>query len=194
MTIKVKLDGDWDKFHAWALAAQGNFARASRKAIRRASFSAMSRITRRIKTGKYKKLAPLTLLMRQMDNYSNTPLFKTGQLARSITSDLVSDFMGQVGVLKQAKSSSGNEMANIALLLHNGGVIRITPKMRQAFARKLHIMAKKRGVSLLGGRGSKKGRIRIPPRRYIQEVFEDPVFIAKAQEIFRQTMKEELGF
>ena len=192
--LDIKLAGDWQKYRAWTLAFQGKLNIASRIATRRAVQSALSRIVRRMKAGRYKKLAPLTLFLRQLEGYGDTPLMKTGALVRAITTDVVNDYMGQVGVLRSAKSSSGEDFSNVALLLHDGGRIRITDAMRRSFMKRMGILAAKNGVSLLKRRGSKKNVLRIPPRRYIEEIFEDQAFITAVHQIYDKAIRQQLGF
>ena len=193
--MSLKLAGDWEEWRSWTLSFQGKLRIASRLAVRRAVLSAHRRIINRIKTGRYKKLTPLTAFLRQVEGYSDTPLMKTGALVRAITTDVVNDYLGQVGVLRQAKSSNGEDFSNVALLLHDGGRIKITEAMRRAFMRRLGYLAKKHGFTLLkGSRGSKKNVLRIAPRRYIEEVFEDQAFIKAAELIFDKAIRKTLGF
>ena len=92
------------------------------------------------------------------------------------------------------KNSRGKDLSNIAKLLHDGGTIKITDKMRRAFMRKLGAMAKRSGVTLRQpAGGSKKSRIRIPGRKYISDVFLSTRFQLETKRIYEREIKRELG-
>ena len=133
----------------------------------------LSEIISRIKQKKYARLAATTLLMRSANGFGDTPLQRTNQLVAAINTDVINAFSGAVGVNKNAKTKGPNsksvKMANIAQLLHDGGTIKVTQKMRQAF---LIALQKKMGPRFIKGKGSGRGTIRIPARRFIGDVFE----------------------
>lgn len=202
--MNFKWDSGMDKFLAWSAALGGNLGKASERAMKKATLMAMTEITDRIRGGKYKKLSPLTSMMKSLEGYSQTPLVRRGALIRAISREVLTPYKGVVGINKNAKGPRGrdpvtgqftkSEVANIAYTLHEGARIKITDKMRKAFARRLKILqAKNGGASMLKKRGSKKGVLRIPPRPYIKTVFEDAAFISKVETIFWEEIYKEMG-
>lgn len=183
--FKITFGKDFDEFRLYLAAAQGKLAPIAERAMKKATLMALTEITDRIRAGKYKRLAPLTAMLKNLEGYSNVPLIRRGALIRSISREVLSPYKGVVGVKKTGKSRGGQSLSNIAVGLHEGMRIRITDKMRRAFARKLGAMGKKvGGVSRIGGHRGASRILRIPPRPYIKAVFEDAAFIAKVEEIF----------
>lgn len=191
--LTIQLGGDLAKWQKWALAFDGNLKKANERALRKAALYALSEIHNRIKSGRYEKLAPLTLLMRQLEGYGNTPLVRRGRLLRALTQDVVSQTEAHVGLTLNAFKDRKGNISNIGELLHNGGYIKVTDAMRRAFARKLGRLASKKGVSLVPRRGSSKGRIRIKPRPYIGSVFEDQAVLKRIEEIYYEALSREAG-
>ena len=195
--IKIQFNG-FDEFQLYLAAMHGELGRISERAMKKATLMAMTEITDRIRGGRYKKLSPLTAFLKNLEGYSSTPLIRRGALLRSITREVVTPYKGVVGVNKNAtwrKKGGGTvDLGSIALGLHEGMRIRITEKMRIAFIRKMGALrAKAGGASMLSRRGSKKNIIRIPPRPFIKEVFDDPAFIVKVEDIFWAEMTKGLG-
>lgn len=183
--LQIQLAGDWRKFHIFSAAFQGKLQQASRQATKKAVLFMLSKIDERIRSGRYKKLSPLTKLMRQMEGFGDTPLLRRGGLVRALTTDVVSAFEGNVGLLKTVKGKGGpKDFTNIGPLLHDGGRIKITAAMRRAFARRINRLAAKQGVSLLNNRGSSKNVVRIPSRPFMSEVFDDPMVAAQVEQIY----------
>lgn len=107
--------------------------------------------------------APLTVLIKG----SSTPLSDRGDLKLSIDTDVVGkgrDVVGAVGVLRSRRAKRGKKMFNIATALHEGFVVRVTPKVRAAvFAELRKRQGKKaRGEKSTGG-GSSTWRVRGRP-------------------------------
>ena len=197
-SFKIKLGGDFDKMRLWLASAQGKLAPIAERAMKKATLMAMTEITDRIRAGKYKRLSPLTRMLKNLEGYSDIPLIRRGALIRSISREVLSPYKGVVGVNKNAKSRSGKgksvDVGSIALGLHEGMRIRITDKMRRAFARKMGALGKKvGGVSRMRGASGGARILRIPPRPYIKAVFEDAAFVAKVEEIFWVELSKGLG-
>lgn len=178
--LQIKLSGDWDKWRQWVNSFDGNLSKASERAVRKSLQLALKEIDSRIRDGKYEKLAALTRLGRRMDGYGSTPLLRTGGLVRSINTEVVNSFQGSVGLVRSDKGG-----ANLGELLHEGGTIPITQAMKRAFARKF---------GKLKTRSTGKTAIRIPPRRFIQSVFDDSKFQMQVEKIFRKELADQLGF
>lgn len=178
--LSFKLSGDWDKWRQWVNAFDGNLSKASERAVKKSLQFALKEIDGRIRGGKYDKLAALTRLDRRQQGFSSTPLLRTGGLIRSINTEVLDSFTGSVGLLKSSKGG-----ANLGELLHDGATIPITQAMRRAFARKF---------GKLKARSTGKTVIRIPPRRFIQNVFEDSSFSRDIEAIFRKELADQLGF
>lgn len=201
--FKVEWDAGMDQFITWLAAAEGNLANIAEKSMKKATLMAMTEIQDRIRQGRYKKLAPLTATLKGMEGYSNTPLIRTGALMRAITRDVLSPYEGVVGINKNARGRKGRdpktgqftsaEISNIAFTLHEGARIKITDKMKKAFMRRMKMAAKKSGSSLVKRRGSSKGIMRIPPRPFIKDVFDDQAFVNKIEDIFWNDLYEAMG-
>jgi hypothetical protein len=186
--LSIKLGPGWKEWHKWAAAFEGNLHQAALRGTKLACQYVMAEIIMRIKEGKYAKNSPLTTLLKKHEGYGDIPLVRTGGLIRSITTDVVHAYMGQVGLLKKGKGKDGTDYANIGELLHNGGTFGVTQSMRLAFIRRFgHVLGPSKP-------GSGKGYVRIKPRPFIKDVFEDPIVLAKVELIYNTAIKAVLGF
>lgn len=61
---------------------------------------------------------------------STSPLIDHGDLMASVSHEIISPFEAHIGILR----SAGEEMVNIAKIVHNGKTIRVSGKMRAMFA------------------------------------------------------------
>lgn len=168
--LRIDLRGDWPEFQKVLAQFEGNFREASRRGIKKALLYAIREIDTRIRRGDYEKLAEITQLLKSAEGYSSVPLIRTGGLIRAISRQTVSDFRGIIGIRRSAPS------ANVAEVLHEGTTIRITPAMRRAFVRKYGRQLTRKSTG--------KTTIRIPPRRFIGDVFDDPAFVRQIEKIF----------
>ena len=199
MRLQVVLDKNIDKFqNQLKLAMQGELAATIEAGTKLAAEYLIKEIITRIRDGRYEKLSPLTLLLKRFDGYGEIPLIRTGALIRSINKEMKAYNTAQVGLLLQRKKSGRNggpdSFENIGKILHDGAVIKVTEKMRIAFARRLAAIERKAGVTLNQDRpGSGAGVIRIKPRPFIKDVFEDPKVIAEVEKIFTETFQKKLG-
>lgn len=202
--VKFKWNSKMDEFTTFLAAMEGKLGKVSEKAMKKAVLMTMGEIQQRIKDGRYRKLSPLTQTLKSMEGYSNTPLIRTGALMRAITRDVIGPYTGVVGINKNAKGKRGRdpvtgrftaaEISNIAITLHEGARIRITDKMKRGFMRRMKMAAKKSGgASMLRRRGSSKGIMRIPPRPFIKDVFNDAAFVRKVEDLFWKDLYAELG-
>jgi len=121
-----------------------------------------------IASRKFIKNSDLTILLKG----KNMPLVDTKEMINAIEINQKTPFTARVGFLTDSETSHGGPMINVARLLHDGGTITMTPRMR----RFLFAKAKERG----GGKRTKikfkssSGLIRIPPRPFMNIVFHDP--------------------
>lgn len=174
--LSIDLKGEFDKWDKYAKRFKKNIELASRAAVALAVQHALYEIDTRLRDKKYEKLATLTRLGRSMSGHSNTPLIRTGGLRRSISTEVLDAFTGVVGVNRQ-------QGFNLALLLHEGGSIPITDAMRRSFMRKFSGLKK---------RSTGKTHIRIPPRRFIADVFDDSKFEQDIRRIFLKQLQIKL--
>lgn len=115
--------------------------------------------------------APLTVLIKG----SSRPLVDHGDLRNSIESEVRGkgrEVVGAVGVTRARRARRGKKMANIALYLHEGFTIRVTPKVRAAIFAELR---KRRGrkVRSSGGSGGGSSTWRVKGRPFIREPLEE---------------------
>ena len=145
-----------------------------------------------IRAGGYEPNSPLTRFIKG----SSKPLIgRDAQLWKAITTKVLGPFTAEIGVLK------GDATANIAIIVHEGTTIKVTPKMRRMFQLLANASRAAAGnkrskaspiapVAALQGRARelwemRPGRgwkalktstthITLPPRPYIAKVMDDP--------------------
>lgn len=110
--------------------------------------------------------APLTILIKG----SSRPLVDRGDLRLSIEPAVEREgrnVLGAVGVLRSRRAKRGRKMFNVATALHEGFVIRVTPKVRAAVFAELRRRQGKKvrssGSSASSGEGSSTWRVRGRP-------------------------------
>ncbi|MBL8940859.1 MAG: hypothetical protein JNM69_40325 [Archangium sp.] len=115
--------------------------------------------------------APLTLAARQLEGFGGTKsLLVRGDLRNAISVIADGDEVF-IGVLRSAKSSTGESLADIAQIQEFGGppvIIPITPKMRRYLAVLLRRAGTPRGPS------SRRGVVvtQVPARPFLRPAFE----------------------
>jgi hypothetical protein len=134
-TVSLKLEGFKE---AIARIGPRVFRRRLKKNLRVASkrvgLMAEREIKEGINSGRLKANAPLTEAIKG----SSRPLVNTGQLVRSVTSKVGSFDEVFVGVLRSRAIRDPNtgkvrDVKEIAAILHQGAVIRVTEQMRRFF-------------------------------------------------------------
>ncbi|MDP1826652.1 MAG: hypothetical protein Q8L48_25500 [Archangium sp.] len=134
--------------------------------------------------------APLTLAARQLKGFGGTKsLIVRGDLRNSISVITDGDEVF-VGVLRSAKSSTGESLVDVAQLQEFGGppvIIPITPKMR----RFLFVLLKRAGVTPTGGSGRGVIVTQVPARPFLRPAFEK--FRAGAGRRFLERVAAGLG-
>ena len=204
--MRFKKYGAWDKFKMIMKGAK--FDKLLHENVRRANtylcLYIVKQIRREIQGGGYEKNAELTTLLKG----STKPLVGPGdaELFKAITKEIVNDFSAFVGVLRSEKSASGEDLVNIAEVVHEGSTITVTEAMRGMF---IAMAAASRGdmpESKLEGRALElynqlKGRgeiyplkadttaITIPARPFVRKVFEDPEVMKRVQDTWAHAMK-----
>lgn len=172
---------DWDRFKK-ALSSSG-FRRVARKHLRiateRNGLEAQAVVRQLIRKSSF---AQNDILTRQIKKSSKTLVDKGSSLFQAVTSKVESDTSVFVGVLQ----TSG--FYNIAIGLHDGVAIKVTPAMRQMFRSLWWASIGNMAPSELTGRAAelwerKPGdwlplkesttAIIIPPRRFIERAFKN---------------------
>ena len=170
--------GDWE---LWLrLLTSARFKSKLMTEIRRAMVAnaeaVRGAIIKRIDSKAFAPNAPFTVALKG----SSTPLVDKGDLRRSIRSKIISWKEAFVGVLR----SGGG--ANVAELLHEGGAIKVTPKMRAWFAWK----ASELGMKPLAPSTT---TIKISGRPFIRVVIENPIFEFVMIENFSRAVEAALN-
>jgi hypothetical protein len=115
--------------------------------------------------------SPLTILVKG----SSRPLVDRGDLRQSVnvrTEVRGDNVMGGVGVLRTKRSREGKKLWNIAVALHEGFTVKVTPAVRAAvFAEMRKRQGKK--VKFTGTGGSKTWKVKGRP--FVEDPFEAAV-------------------
>lgn len=193
--------GDWKKFEK--LFTPGVFQRNLQKNInivtQRASLYVSGKIRDRMKSGQYISNKPLTIAIKG----SSKPLIGlTSTLWKSITGKRISWDKGIAGVLRT------DGKLNIAKMIHNGGTIRVTPKMVNMFkllSRYTQNMFKGNYVlPALRGRAAalwalnqvwysiNKAAISIPSRPFIRKTWDDERIRSYVRSLYARGVNQAL--
>jgi hypothetical protein len=199
---KFKPKGKWKQFQA-AIDPK-KFAASARRHLKTAMTQTAQyirgEIRRGIRSGGYAPNAELTKLLKG----STKPLVgSTAELWKGVTYQVPSYRMAFVGVLRQSGAY------NVALTVHDGKNIRVSPKMRGMFwllwktsigqfdpgklrgrTRELWDQLKRRGIIKPLDPGTTV--IRIPPRPFIRAVFDSKKVQATVKANFAQAISEAL--
>jgi hypothetical protein len=183
--VTVRLTGNWRGLRFLLNVARVD--EALQKAVRHAT-GVNAQIIRReirenIKTGKYAPSRPPNAALTMFIKGSSKPLVDTGHLFQAITSEVIDFGRAEIGVSRMARD------AQVAIIVHEGAVVRVTQRMRRMFRALADVSNGKRDASSLRGRAAalyarrRKGwkplkpsttHIVIPPRPFIAEVLESP--------------------
>jgi hypothetical protein len=199
MAVGFKLDKSWQRLQQALGPSQTDalFKKHLKKASQLNGKLAEVRIRDTIKKGGFKPNRPLTMMIK----HKGLPLtgYESGaQLRNSITSQLMDEQTVFVGVLKQA------DVYNIAVALHEGVVIRVTPAMRGLFYVLWLVSVGAKPESELDGRAKElwdrtkggwkplsKGTVAlyIPPRPFIKQAFADKSLRNKAKQNWQKALQ-----
>lgn len=148
-------------------------------------------------SGSFTPNAPLTLLLKN----GQKPLVDTGKkLFKAVSTKTISKDKLFIGFSKNSKFYPR------AKLIHDGGTIRVTQKMRNMFYALWLVSKGRMDSSQLSGRAAELWRmnqewyplnettkaIRIPGRPFMEEVFKDPKVIRKARAEFIRAINQTL--
>lgn len=203
--VEFKMVGDWRKM-ASALDSKRFEANLEANLGRATAFNGMmmaGEIRRRIKSRKYAKNSPLTILLKK----SSTPLVDDGDLFGAVTSQSLDKYSVFIGILRSTMGDNGKPLVNLAELLHNGGVIPVTEHMRNMFILLSEVGQGKRDVSTLEGRVADMAKalgpriknikalrastthIKIPARPFLTDVLKDPAMLKKCEMNWRKAVQ-----
>tara|TARA_Y100000004_G_scaffold184388_1_gene233357 strand:+ start:247 stop:870 length:624 start_codon:yes stop_codon:yes gene_type:complete len=188
----ITFTGDWDKISGKAIASAftGKLKANVQKATRLNAMLARKAIRRKIQSKMPPPNAPLTAAIKG----STKPLVDKGQLFQAITFQVLTPFTAEVGVRK------GDAYANIAVAIHEGATIPVTPAMRGLFAAlanasdgksvKLTGRAQQLFKRFQGWKALKSSttQIVIPPRRFVQAAIEDKALKTKIYGNWQQAL------
>lgn len=205
---EFRLVGDWRKF-ARAIdpdrlgpALEANLKKAT---IVNAMY-VIAEIRRRIKRRAYERNSALTVLIKR----SSAPLVDDGDMFNAFTYQVINPTTVFVGILRTSRDSSGQNLANVAELLHEGGAVQVTEAMRNMFSLLASVASGERSKGELTGRAADlaarlKDRIKqikplkestkalvIPPRPFFRAVFKDPKVLKKVRKTWEKAVQDTL--
>lgn len=171
MPLFVKMKG-WDKFVRYFDRArrQKEMRKDLRKRIQRQLELLRGDIIGYIDSEKHGvPNSPLTILVKK----SSRPLVDRGDLRQSVnwrTETRGEEIQGGVGVLRTKVNKSGKKVWNLAVALHEGFFVNVTPAVRAAVFSE---MRKRRGKKVrMDKPGSGKKRWKVKARPFVREPFE----------------------
>jgi hypothetical protein len=174
-TVKLEMGKEWEEFERQIKPAlfKQRLEREARRATTWNLVHAKDEIRRRIKAGRYEPNSERTAHIKG----STTPLIDMGTFWRNITEQRITAFEGIVGVIRsrpivkrQKEGRRVSSLFSVAAALHDGTVIRVTPKMRRYFA----YMARKHPGKWWPIKPSTTIMV-IKPRPFIDEPMNDPM-------------------
>ncbi len=175
---KAVFTGDWGKVASILGSLSVQFPAAMESALQEEGQfyrrKIIEGITSQAPGGKaFKPLSPVTLAIRQATGFNGTKaLIRHGDLRGSITSSSAGKGAVFVGVLYTARGPDGRQLADIAKINEYGATIRaVLTKARLRFLK--GVLRHARGTGSSGG-GEQGGMsvIRIPPRPFLQPIFD----------------------
>jgi phage gpG-like protein len=176
--VSVKLIGEWKRALRTTNKLARGYKRAQDQAIAQEAQQMAKKMVRKVESGVPPALEPSTLAVRKRGGTKT--LQATGGLKRSIKAHKVDTETWFAGILKTAKSGTGEGLANLGSVHEKGAtiVVDITPRSRR------FLMAKFRAEGILEPKGSfglPIAVVKIPERPFITPVIEaeDPGEIRK---------------
>jgi len=209
--ISFKLTGQWKRLGMLLdpNAFQGRLARHVERATQLNALLVQREIRKYIQTGRggYAANAPLTTALKQ----SSKPLVDDADLFGAIATRKIDPYRAFVGILRQSRDRSGNRMVNLAVALHEGTSIPVTPAMRGLFYALHAVSTGQADSSTLTGRAKEiwervggKGvvvlplkpstvAIVIPSRPFIKKVVEQESIIHQCRDNWTRAVGYALG-
>jgi len=203
----VQLTGKW-KHLRWlwdadrvAKALDVNLAQATKVN----AMLVVREVRQRIRSKQYAPNADLTTAIKR----SSTPLIDQGDLWRAVTYQMVNPRTALAGIMRQQKTKAGGEMLNLAIALHEGFTVKVTPGTRGLFYALARYTQGTASIDSLTGRAReiaerlKKGTtiyplkptttaITVPARPFLREVIEDDALREKARKNWQAAMGKAL--
>lgn len=169
----VKLSGDWKKFlRKFSSRAREEFQRELRRKVQHQLGLLRRDVIQYVDSEKHGvPNSPLTILSKG----SSRPLVDRGDLRESIntrTEVTRNEVHGGVGVLRSSVNREGKKLWNVAAALHEGFVVRVTPKVRAAVFAEMRKRRRKK-VNLDSSEGSRTWKVKGRP------FIEDPLEAAE---------------
>lgn len=176
--LHIKRVGDWKQVRSMMGGMRGKLSVAIQRALLAEGQYLRGQMVKGFTSQapggrRFAPLSPTTLTLRNGGGFSGSKaLIRTGTLRGSITVVQERGGVVFVGVHRNSGGSNGRSLVNIAKVHEYGATIRITPKMRFWLMARLREAAKL-GFVLGGSSPSKKpGYIVIPPRPFVQPIFD----------------------
>jgi len=182
--MELKLTGQWGTARA-AIAARARLALALDNAVYREALRARGQvvdgIAKQAPGGRpFKPLAASTLAARRLQGFRGTKaLSRTGALRRSVTVKRLGPGTFVMGVLRGARTPSGEDLVNVAAVQEFGSVhvMKMTPAMMRYFAVLFDWSSDDVDFSEWTGSGTRASSdrvviVRIPPRPFMSPVIE----------------------
>lgn len=174
--MAISRTGDWARARELLSNTSGRLKGAVERAMKKEAHAlrneVVSGLTAQAPGGEpIRPPAPLTLAARQLEGFGGSKsLLVRGDLRNAISVIADGDEVF-IGVLRSAKSSTGESLADIAQIQEFGGppvIIPITPKMRRYLA----VLLKRAGTPRGGGSGRGVVVTQVPPRPFLRPAFE----------------------
>ncbi len=201
----VSLFGDWKKALEIVDSMQERFKRAAKKAVLQEAQFLRGKIIEGLREQApggepFAPLSPLTLAIRSFERFKGSKaLIRTASMRNAIIVKAVPEG-AFVGILRTAKSKTGEALVNVAEMNENGSepiIIPITPASRRYFHAALAaagLAPPKNGPT---GGGAAIAIVRIPPRPFLAPVFakyETPDSVRnRFYKILLEEMQTDLG-
>lgn len=198
--MSFRLTGKWKRMtyllDANRLGKQGHALLS--QATRRNGIMVKAKIRERIARGDYPpQNVPLTVALKG----SGKPLVDNAELWKAITEQVVDPFTVFVGVLRTAKGKNGEDLVNIAVVLHEGATIPVTGQMRTMFfylwlattgridagqleGRAAELFERVKEGTIIRRLSPQTQAIIVPRRPFIEAVFEDSTTLAAVRKIW----------
>ena len=176
----ISLFGPWQKAYEICDSMQERFKRTAKKAVLQEANFLRGKIIEGLREQApggqaFAPLSPLTLAIRAFEKFKGSKaLIRKGDLRNAIVVKSSENGDAFVGVLRTAKSKTGESLVNIAEMNENGAgpiIVPITPASRRYFHAALEaagLAPPKNGPT---GGGAAIAIVRIPPRPFLAPVF-----------------------
>ncbi len=192
----IEITGDVNAFLKFLTAGSTLpiLEREIRRGTIKASLFLITKVKEGIKGRRFTPNSPLTLALSRGD----IPLLKEKNLFDALGFALKNSFESEVGVMKGRKTTGGvasppHDMQKVALLLHEGYTIDVTPQVRAAIIHALRERGGRKAKSALRAfdqnTGQGKAKFRVRPRKFLSSVFKNPSNQEKVKRIWREALE-----